>query len=476
VLSLAVIALNLFFISIPEFTTLVLSVLMLAALLLLYKKGGGRTASKIIMGIITGVMVLFTLFCAYCNPYWNSLMFRSFEQTKPYNQVLSYKEAKADLDYMMKYLKKDHPLFIRGSSAELQAAYNKALTELRDEEVITVTVINQKLQNILSRLGDAHTASFPRYSDNHYLKHIKSINDQGYDLIRVNGIELKELLKQHSDLYSYEVESWGFRQLKQDLSSFEGLAFIGLDPESGLTYTYKDENGEQYTFTYNEGDFVTWEEYQSYNNITGREKEPFVSYTIDSENSLAVLKLKQCNFNEEYRSCLRAMFTEVKDMGIKNVAVDIRNNSGGSSYVVNDFLKYLDIDSYNIETSKWRFGFFNIGSGTKAFKNKKYENLLFKGNIYLLTSTGTFSSGMMFAEYIKDNKLGTIIGEAPGNTPSGYGDIATFLLPKSKLYVQISTKQFWRADNETADILITPDIECSEDEAMDRLLSIVGKE
>ena len=74
---------------------------------------------------------------------------------------------------------------------------------------------------------------------------------------------------------------------------------------------------------------------------------------------------------------------------------------------------------------------------------------------------------MIFAQYVKDNNLGLIIGEAPGNTPSGYGEIATFLLPNSKLYIQISTRHFFRADKETREILVSPDIECAAEEAME---------
>ncbi|NMA36928.1 MAG: hypothetical protein GX942_01340 [Papillibacter sp.] len=469
-LSLVAVAVNLFFISIPEFAAPVLSVLMLAALILFLIKGCGRRVSKTVLSIATVLMIVFILFCAYCNPYWNSITFRSY---RPYNHTISLKEAKADLDYMMHYLKKDHPLFLMGIPADIEASYNEAVKELELADTITVTTLNQKLQSILSRLGDAHTSSYPNYAVNHYLKYIKSINDKGYNLIQVNGVELNKLFKQYSHLYSFEVESWGLMQLRQDLSSLEGLYFLGLKPESGLTYTYEDKSGELYTFTYEVSDFVTWEEYQSYNNITDSEAEPFVSYKVDDVSSLAVLRLKQCNYNNEYRSCLKAMFTEVRDKGIENVAVDIRGNSGGSSLVVNEFIKYLNVDSYKIETTKWRFGFLNIGSGIKELKNNKYDELLFDGRVYLLTSTSTFSSGMMFGEYIKDNRLGIIIGEAPGNTPTGYGDIATFMLPNSRLYVQISTKQFWRADRESSELLVVPDVECKAAEAMDMLLSMV---
>lgn len=84
-------------------------------------------------------------------------------------------------------------------------------------------------------------------------------------------------------------------------------------------------------------------------------------------------------------------------------------------------------------------------------------------------SAGTFSSAMMFAEYVKDNELGLIIGEAPGNKPNGYGEIAAFKLPNSELFMQISTKHFYRADKSCKDELVIPDIECNREEAMAEL-------
>lgn len=80
---------------------------------------------------------------------------------------------------------------------------------------------------------------------------------------------------------------------------------------------------------------------------------------------------------------------------------------------------------------------------------------------------------MLFAQIIKDNRMGIIIGEAPGNNPNGYGDVALFKLPNSELLISISTKQFYRADRECADELIYPDIECKSEDAMEELYKIL---
>ena len=159
-----------------------------------------------------------------------------------------------------------------------------------------------------------------------------------------------------------------------------------------------------------------------------------------TKNDIAILTLDSCINNEEYKDCLNKMFSEIKENGIHNVAVDLRNNHGGNSSVANEFLKYINIDTYKTWGCVWRLGIFQIKSDTATLENNQYANLTFDGNLYILTSVSTFSAAMDFAMLVKDNYLGTIIGEASGNAPNSYGDIAYFILPNSGIYMQISTK------------------------------------
>jgi C-terminal processing protease CtpA/Prc len=79
---------------------------------------------------------------------------------------------------------------------------------------------------------------------------------------------------------------------------------------------------------------------------------------------------------------------------------------------------------------------------------------------------------MLFAQFLQDNNLGTVIGETPGNTPNGYGEIATFELPNTRLYFQVSTKEFTRVDKTNKVNKIVPDVECDGVTALDKLLEI----
>ena len=184
------------------------------------------------------------------------------------------------------------------------------------------------------------------------------MRDRGYNLIAVDGVKIVDLLEQKKDLYCYETESWGLSRINNDLTSAEGLYFLGFDLTDGVNYTYADAAGGEHTFTYYADDFIPLDEYRIFNNITETESKPFVYYELDTEKSLAVLTLTSCVFNEEYRNRVNEMFTEVKEKGIENIAVDIRDNGGGNSQVANEFIRYLDVDLTNIKRKQ-----VNGGSG-----------------------------------------------------------------------------------------------------------------
>jgi C-terminal processing protease CtpA/Prc len=85
--------------------------------------------------------------------------------------------------------------------------------------------------------------------------------------------------------------------------------------------------------------------------------------------------------------------------------------------------------------------------------------LLFSGHLYLLTSAETFSSGNWFASIVKDNHLGTIVGEPTGNQPSSYGDILSFQMPNTGFRFSVSFKNWIRPEpvNDPEDA-VYPDI------------------
>ena len=262
------------------------------------------------------------------------------------------------------------------------------------------------------------------------------------------------------------MEEFAYNQFRSDVIFLEKLNKLGLKEEE-ITYTF-ELNKKLTDYTYHKEDFVTQEEYNTYNNIEPQPTTSFVTYEIDNENNIAILYLDECNNTKEYKNVLNEMFNEIKQNNIENIAVDLRNNGGGDSSVATEFLKYINIDKYQDWKSEIRRGIFNIKTKKHTIKNKKKDNA-FNGNVYVLTSIDTFSSAMDFAMLIKDNNIGTIIGEASSNNPNSYGMITRFVLPNSKLYAQISTKKWYRINETTEEKFIEPDIKCESEQAILKL-------
>ena len=413
---------------------------MIADLLIIIRIRSGK-GLKIPFSILSVLAVaIYNVFGIACNPYWHSNTgYSNRPLPDSYADVLTSQQAIEDLDYMMTFLKKDHPACYGGVPSEVLERYNNVKSELESLDTITVNELCRKTEYVLSCLHDGHTYTFPQY-DYHYLKDSYSDELAGYKTVSVNGLTIDELAKQSADLISYEAESWEITRIRSLYFTLEGLDYLGLD-NTEVTYVF--------------------------------EKESFVSYKIDEEKSLAIMTLTSCRANSEYNKAVKDMFTEVKEKNIQHVAVDIRGNGGGNDAVIGEFFRYLDIDGYNTCGLEWRLGFIKIPYPVMYEKNEKVNDLLFTGDFYLLTSSGTFSSAMLYAQYVKDNHVGTIIGEAPGNDPNGYGEVVYFALPNSKIFMSVSTKHFIRVDKDAGTYLVEPDIECSSNEAMDKLYEVI---
>lgn len=473
ILAAAVILLNLILLQMPEWLTVVMSCGILTAAVIMWIKLKKKTAGKIVISFFCLIGIALSLFGSYCNPYWNSILFMSGDSAwycEEYDKVLTFGQAKADLDYAMKYLKKVHPKFYDGVPAEIEKQYDLAVVALENSDKITVNKVAEEIQGICFLLNDAHTDITLNYPNERYMKYIYQHKQAGDILRGINGQSWEQLLDVNSpcfDRVSYEVKDYGIERLSKYVTTLQGLDYLGISVKEGVTYNYETESGEKADQYAEEADFLTYGEYVKFNrienNTTG--ESSFVSYEINKDKNAAVLTLYSCTYNDEYINTVRKMFEEIKAQGITNAAVDLRNNGGGNSLVANEFFRYLDVESYKEWACDWRLGPFMLRIPQSEPKNDKYEDLLFKGNLYLLTSTYTFSSAMNFAEYVKDNGMGTIIGEAPGNAPDSCGDITAFKLPNSGAVMQVSTKKWYRTDN--IEGLIEPDIPCGEWEALD---------
>lgn len=470
VLTFALILINIFCVNFPEWVTALLSVFFcggLAAYLIFFKT---KRVTKIILPVIFGLVAVFCSFIPYIVPYWNSYTFKDYSGVKlNYNEVISYEAAKEDLNALKNYLKRTHPMFRDGLSEEVENACNLCLQKLKNTDKITVNDLRREIQTVLHLMGDAHTSTYNNYPNDAYLKTIPQKYSQGYDITAINGDAVNAIVENAKSYYCYETEE----SINIDFGSLATLDFLGYSEP----FTYKWSDGENVIEeTYTENDFVSRDRFVEIRNdyYTPGEPGDFVYYEIDEQKSLAVLTLTTCSYNQTYIDCVKSMFTEVKQKNIKNVAVDLRGNGGGSSFVGNEFVKYLPIDSYLDCPFDCRCGFMDFRMNNVKIKNERNKNLTFEGNVYILTDSGTFSSATDFAMLVQDNNLGEILGEPSANAVNCYGEAAYFYLPNTGLFVQISTTRFYRIDSTNTDDYVMPDYPCKSEDCFDKLYEVTG--
>ena len=464
-----------------------------------------------LLSIVIISLICFLIWNLFFKPHRGVIT--NFENSAPLSQNLSKKEALEDFDYAFKKLKNRHPVWLEKTEEAkhfrnlLTLKYQENKAYLDSKENISVTDLFQKLSELYALLHDGHTR-VEFFSDE-----LKEIDDYTPlfafgNPVAVNGIDIEQLYQLFKTRCSYEVDT---SIKKYFFSSYifreDILSLLEIDTTKPAIYTYKTKSGYE-DFTHN---FVTYEDafYPSKDDIKtflqsknySQEEiqtrtntsmgdyltpdkvesakvvgnpQNWIWYTIDQKNNIGILTFRECTYNDEYIQTVKNFFADVKEANINNVAVDLRGNGGGNSWVANEFIKHLNVDSYNTWDCAVRYGPYLQYYDNDFFTNEKYDTN-FVGDIYILTNSKTYSAAMDFSMLIQDNNLGKVIGEASSNKPECYGDCLYFQLPNSKLHIAISFKKWYRIDQTKKDLLIEPDIPCPPQEAVSVLYDLISK-
>ena len=470
VLTFGIIPLNILLIwkDFPQWIMILASVVNIAAVLLMAKKAFAGKAAKVIAVIVTSVFAAMCVLLAYACPYWNSDGYKSGGPILYYeNSDLTKEEALDDLEKVMDYLRKYHISFADGLTPEVQAKYEEVRADFESKDTLKKIELVRGIKSILHEINDAHTY-FNTWNPM-YLSDGPEMKSKGYGIYSVNGITedgMKELVEPYA---SYETP----RHITVDMENLFYLDLCGA--QAPFKVVWKGEDGDEETRTYNREDFITSDEYYDLEDkYLPPDNNDYVYYEIDEEKSLAILTLKHCWISNHYKAVLREMFTEIKEKNIGNLAIDLRGNGGGDTYVVNELFKYLPIDTYyqgdNFRKIRWNYLTFNQSGETK---NKRNTELTFDGKLYVLTDEDSFSSAMLFAEMIADNGLGKVIGESPAEPCNSCGEITQFYFDDIGMWLSVSTVYYTRIDPSKGDY-IEPDYPCAGEEAIKTLYDIVS--
>ena len=187
------------------------------------------------------------------------------------------------------------------------------------------------------------------------------------------------------------------------------------------------------------------------------EDSEFISYEVQGDT--VTLHLNACICNEEYIAVLHQVARACAEKNINTLVLDLSKNMGGSSAVIDEFIKYTHTDSYR------RYEMIDYSSGEPQYiscrsnivLNQK-KSMLFPKSIFCRVSCDTFSSARTFAVTLKDNGIAKMIGTPTGGKPNSYGMPKKWKMPKSEVRFRVSTSCFLRPDHDKGEeIALFPD-------------------
>ena len=224
-----------------------------------------------------------------------------------------------------------------------------------------------------------------------------------------------------------------------------------------------------------------------------------VSVSID--NGVAHLVVKDFEQPwDKYQSRLKAAFQKIHDAKVHAVVLDLRQNTGGDTRQSDALQAYLSdrvlpaIKEVDVKATpevkaayrtllpegfRWiplnqaipqlagiqnapDDGVFVLHpDGARPTPRRFREPLAFTGDLYLLVSPLTYSTALIASAPYKYWKRATVIGEAPTESLTFYGDYYEFDLPHTKLQMHVSHKRFVLFGSDGGDTRLEPDIKIS---------------
>ncbi|NBI07766.1 S41 family peptidase [Senegalia massiliensis] len=364
-------------------------------------------------------------------------------------EAMSHQEVEEDIEYFLKTLD-THPLV--SEKPELARELNEFVySEIKDS--ITEKNLYFIVSKALSQINDAHTMIDIYSQDFRAVDfRVKWLEDglfiisdgqmfsKGDKILKVGNKSINEVLNDFSKVLSVENENRLKFLIEQLLPTKMYLEYLNVINEDG-TVTFKIMNIE------GEESNIKLRFNTRYNLLDKHYKDIFDNpyyYDIDSENKVGVYYLNQCLYNDEFKKSVGEFFNEVNKLDIRKIAIDVRRNPGGDSRAILEIVKYLEYDQ--------------VVNLNQSIKSINKSGISYDGDIYILVSKETFSSGNGLAGVFKYNNLGILVGGATGNSTKAYGNTISFTLPNSKIMYNIATKKILIPVNGSHSNTIKPDI------------------
>ncbi len=377
----------------------------------------------------------------------------------PIEWMLAQQEAEIDWVYEIELLGAElaekHPdLFFKVDSSTFFRDLKQIARSTKGQSTFEISV---RLQQVLARMGDAHTVINYHFNvDPDYILPIDCYWFQegiyilkspieykqilGKRVVSINGNPVKEVVDSLSTLlvddnlslvknqvpmmikWTQLHEYFGFADRKGvdlEVTDQEGITenvFISLPQADGQMVAVKPDSipfgfRDQKVFFRDHYFAADKIYYIQYNRCWSREIEE------DFGSGASAL------FMPSFKEFEKEVFHEIRKNPIHKLVFDMRFNSGGNSAQGTAFIKKLC---------------------KSMIKNE--------GEIYVIIGRKTFSSAIInTVDFINMAEV-VIVGEESGGRPNHFGEIKRFVLPESKLVINHSTRYFKLVEEDTPSI------------------------
>ncbi len=423
-----------------------------------------------------------------------------------FNQKTAAPQLQQDVVLLKKILETNHPsLYWYTPKDSMDAYFNNVIATIKDS--LTEVQFRNKVASVISKIRCGHTAV--RFSKN-YTKVIEqnrypafplsiktwgdsmvvlsslfpwdTIFKRGVIITSINNKTNKQLLDSMFQLVSTDGYSDNFKSqvFSSNFPAWYKLAF-GVD--SVYTVGLIDSLGNHQSVTIK--NFTLKKEVVKSKRDTGKiqllpppiitekpsrhyvkKQQLLTKRSLNIDNATQTAYLRVATFsNGKLRSFFRRSLKTIHHQSIKNVIIDLRENTGGklnsstllTKYFTNKPFKTGDTIAAitkRIYYKKYMPQAYPFWFAMQTFSGKKEDGRYhkrkeethyykpkqtnhFEGNIYLLQGGYTFSAATLFVTNLKGQKNVTVVGEETGG--GYYGNTALFLptivLPNSKLRV-----------------------------------------
>lgn len=364
-----------------------------------------------------------------------------------------------DLDYLAETLPEVHKdLFFRISREEFMSRMEdlKAKIPLYSDAQMAVA-----LHELLASVGDTHSGSslaleyrYPLelrwFADGIYVMATDQAHEEllGARILSLNGETAEAAAEALRPMFIGANESWFKNQSVYYLVLPEVLRYYGIVDTDGGSGADSDGDGGGLAVTAELLDggerTVTLEpvSYQDYIAIAYQpdaiqlcrsrpDERYWYEYLAETDTMYFCYQSCQEMRHLPFEIFHKDFWQAVERYQPDKLVIDIRMNRGGSSPILEPFIKKVRSSEFNQE-----------------------------GRLYVITGKDTYSSAVLNALRLRSRTDAHFVGEATGGAPNHYGEVKQFTLPNHEINIRYSTKYFHWLDEET-DTLV-PDTEIEE--------------